>query len=92
MDVFKILMLKFGRNADVWLRFEFWNLIKICVRTCYFGKENLTLGSVLPLAMFSIWNANLWPDLVHFVAIFLRFFYNLCNKYQDTNVIQLLVL
>ena len=32
--------------------FEFWNLIKICVRTCYFGKQNSTLGSVVPLAMF----------------------------------------
>ena len=35
-----------------WLEFEFWNLIKICVRTCYFGKQNSTLGSVVPLAMF----------------------------------------
>ena len=33
--------------------FEFWNLIKICVRTCDFGKQNSTLGSVVPLAMFS---------------------------------------
>ena len=30
-----------------------WNLIKICVRTCFFGKQNSTLGSVVPLAMFS---------------------------------------
>ena len=33
---------------------EFWNLIKICARTCYFGKQNLTLGSVVPLAMFIV--------------------------------------
>ena len=39
-------MLMFGWD------FEFWNLIKICVRTCYFGKQNSTLGPVVPLAMF----------------------------------------
>ena len=27
-------------------------MIKICVRTCFFGKQNSTLGSVVPLAMF----------------------------------------
>ena len=41
-------MLMFGWD------FEFWNLIKICVRTCYFGKQNSTLGSVVPLAMLFI--------------------------------------
>ena len=35
------------------LNFGIWNLIKICVRTCYFGKQYSTLGSVVPLAMFS---------------------------------------
>ena len=59
----KSLKLKFKRNFDVWSKcwgfgwdFEFWNLIKICVRTCYFGKQNSTLGSVTPLAMF--WNGH----------------------------------
>ena len=45
----------FGQDFDVkvWSKdFEFWNLIKICVRTCFFGKQNSTLGSVVPLAMF----------------------------------------
>ena len=45
----------FGQDVDVkvWSKdFEFWNLIKICVRTCFFGKQNSTLGSVVPLAMF----------------------------------------
>ena len=28
-------------------------LIKICLRICYFGNQNTTLGSVVPLAMFS---------------------------------------
>ena len=45
----------FGQDFDVkvWSKdFEFWNLIKICVRTCYFGKQNSTLGSVVPLAVF----------------------------------------
>ena len=44
----------FGQDFDVkvWSKdFEFWNLIKICVRTCFFGKQNSTLGSVVPLAM-----------------------------------------
>ena len=40
-------MLKFGRKL-----FELLNLIKICVRTRFFGKQNSTLGSVVPLAMF----------------------------------------
>ena len=47
----------FGQDFDVkvWSKdFEFWNLIKICVRTCFFGKQNSTLGSVVPLAMFSL--------------------------------------
>ena len=45
----------FGQDFDVkvWSKdFEFWNLIKICGRTCFFGKQNSTLGSVVPLAMF----------------------------------------
>ena len=45
----------FGQDFDVkvWSKdFEFWNCIKICVRTCFFGKQNSTLGSVVPLAMF----------------------------------------
>ena len=45
----------FGQDFDVkvWSKdFEFWNLIKICVRTCFFGKQNSTLGSVVPLVMF----------------------------------------
>ena len=49
----KILKLKFGRNADVLLVFLIWNLIKICLRTCNFGKQNSTLGSVVPLAIFN---------------------------------------
>ena len=43
---FFVEMVMFG------LDFEFWNLIRICVRTCYFGKQKSTLGSVVPLAMF----------------------------------------
>ena len=45
----------FGQDFDVkvWSKdFEFWNLIKICVRTCFFGRQNSTLGSGVPLAMF----------------------------------------
>ena len=54
----KILKLKFGRNAD--LRFR--NLIKIYLRSRYFGKQNLTLGSVVPLAMFFFY--RIAPPLV----------------------------
>ena len=60
----KILKLKLGRNADVRLRF--WILIKIYVRSCYFGKQNSTLGSVVPLEMFDtiylyyMDNKNVW--------------------------------
>ena len=44
---FEVKMLMFSWD------FEFWNLIKIYVRSCYFGKQNSTLGSVVPLAMFN---------------------------------------
>ena len=45
----------FGQDFDVkvWSKdFEFWILIEICVRICFFGKQNSTLGYVVPLAMF----------------------------------------
>ena len=48
----------FGQDfvVKVWSKdFELWNLIKICVRTCFFGKQNSTLGSVVPLAMFCLY-------------------------------------
>ena len=47
-------MLMFGWNfeVDVWSRFWRLSLIKIFVWTCFnFGMMNLTLGSVVPLAM-----------------------------------------
>ena len=47
----------FGQDLDVkvWSKdFEFWNLIKICARTCFFGKQNSTLGPIVPLAMFDL--------------------------------------
>jgi len=37
-------------------RYWIWNLIKICVRTCFYGKQNSTLGSVVPLAMFTFFS------------------------------------
>ena len=46
-------LVRLWSDVKVWLKdYEFWNLIKICVRTCFFGKQNSTLGSVVPLAMF----------------------------------------
>ena len=53
----------FGQDfsAKVWSKdFASWNLIKICVKTCYFGKQYSTLGSVVPLAMF-FYYAHLSP-------------------------------
>ena len=55
-SLLQIWNLRFGQDFDVkvWSKdFEFWNLIKICVTTCFFGKQNSTLGSVVPLAMFA---------------------------------------
>ena len=50
---------RFGQDFEVGSWSRFWRcLIRICVRTCditlrsYFGKQNSTLGSVVPLAMF----------------------------------------
>ena len=37
-------------EVDAWSRFLKWNLIKICIWSC---DMNSTLGSVVPLAMFS---------------------------------------
>ena len=63
---FKVKMLMFGWDfeVDAWLRFWRWNLIKICVVTyrSYFGKQNLTLESVLPLAMFRLITSSSFID------------------------------
>ena len=45
------LMFGWHFEVDSWSRFWRWNLIKICVWTC---NMNSTLGSVVPLAMFSL--------------------------------------
>ena len=45
------LMFGWDFEDDAWSRFWRWNLIKICVWTC---DKNSTLGSVVPLAMFSL--------------------------------------
>ena len=52
------LVLMFGWYLNSCARFWRSNLIKICFRSCdmtsrsYFGEQNSTLGSVVPLAMF----------------------------------------
>ena len=65
--LFIILNFKFSRDDDVWLRFWSKCLVEIlkmkldqdlCLNLLYdplgyFGKMNSTLGSVVPLAMFS---------------------------------------
>ena len=81
---------KFCWDADAWLRFWSWCLVeilKICVRTCdmtdmtlrsYFGKQNSTLGSVVPLAMFTKFSQHMdslqascwkvaWPCILYIV-------------------------
>ena len=44
------LMFGWDFEVDAWSRFLKWNLIKICIWSC---DMNSTLGSVVPLAMFS---------------------------------------
>ena len=58
----KLLKLKFGQYfaAETW--FEFWNLIKICVRTYFFDKQNSTLESAVPLAMFDFLTLHIQVD------------------------------
>ena len=60
-----VMKLMFGQDFDVevWSKdFEFWNLIKICVRTCFFGKQNSTLESVVSLAMFLFYGVTISSD------------------------------
>ena len=68
LGLVNILNLKFSRDGDVWLRFWrkcFVQILKmkfdqdLCLNLWYdpigyFGKMNSTLGSVVPLAMFSM--------------------------------------
>ena len=50
----ELLMFGWDFEISAWLRFWRWNLTKICVWTCLnFSKKNSTLGSVVPLAMFT---------------------------------------
>ena len=73
-------MLMFGWDFEVGTWSRFWRcLIKICVRTCdmtsrsYFGKQNSTLGSVVPLAMFcfNAWPPTFRPSLISSSKLFL---------------------
>ena len=66
LGLVKIMKFKFSRNAEIWLRFfklmlgwysgdEIWSKFVQELwydKRSYFGKQNSTLGSVLPLAMF----------------------------------------
>ena len=62
LSLVKILKFKFSRNADVWLSFWSCYLVEILKMKFYqdllknlwydFGKQNSTLGTVVPLAMF----------------------------------------
>ena len=52
-------------EVNAWSRFWRWNLIKICVWTC---DMNSTLGSVVPLAMFSYQcpnSSDRWKSIVY---------------------------
>ena len=67
-----MLMLSWNFEVSAWLRFWIC-LIKICVSSCditwtrYFGKQNSTLGSVVPLAMFWEWDQSCNLDNFPFV-------------------------
>ena len=55
--------LVFGWDFEVDAWSKFWNLIKICVWTC---DMNSTLGSVVPLAMFLIYQ---WHLVINWVLV-----------------------
>ena len=58
-------------EVDAWSRFWRWNLINICVWTC---DMNSTLGSVVPLAMFTqlhLGQKLLLPPVYRVTALFL---------------------
>ena len=46
------LMFGWDFEVDAWSRFWRWNMTRICVWNC---DMNSTLGSVVPLAMFVLW-------------------------------------
>ena len=58
LSLVEMLIFGWGFEVAAWSGLWKWNLIKICLRTCdmtyrsYFGDQNSTLGSVVPLAMF----------------------------------------
>ena len=56
----------FGWDFNAWSRFWNWNLIKICVISC---NMNLTLGSVVPLAMFPHETVPYWPITIPIALI-----------------------
>ena len=61
----EVMKWMFGQDFDVkvWSKdFEFWNLIKICVRTYFFDKQNSTLESAVPLAMFDFLTLHIQVD------------------------------
>ena len=57
LSLVQMLMFGWDFEVDARLRLEKWNLINVYVRTCemtqrsYFGKQNSTLGSVVPMAV-----------------------------------------
>ena len=75
------LMFGWDFEVDAWSRFWRWNMIKICVWTC---DVNSTLGSVVPLAMFSL-NLEIWP----FTKLYLSSI-NTWHFISDQNLVTLL--
>ena len=83
LGLVKILKLKFSRNADVLLRFCSWCLVNIlkmkfdqdlCKNLRYdlkkltWFKQNSTLGSVVPLAMFIMLRVVLWAQSIDWLV------------------------
>ena len=85
LSLVEILKLTFYGEAEFWSRFWRWNLIKICVWTCSnFGKQNSTLGPVVPLAMF--WRLFIEPKywiLIHTWWGELLMAFNSCARIKD---------
>ena len=81
-------MLIFGWCFEVaaWSRLWRWIVIKICLRACdmtlrsYFGEQNSTLGSVVPLAMFLLYGVCLCVDIWDFVWEYDPSFLFFCSR------------
>ena len=85
LGLVKILKIKFYGEADVWLRFWKWCLVEILkMKFDQYYCLNSTLGSVVPLAMFGIFNMQ-W-------IILFDTFLLLATAFSENRIIRLSIL